>query len=467
MFQINKEAEELLKAQERKEDVNCLPCLKVEEVAKDHERVQLKEATVEGFFVNTSLQATNGVTYLRLVLDASHLSSKSMSYLSLFCNLLTSMGAGHLNFREQAQQMELFTGGLHASPLISDHPSHPNQLQTAILLSSHCLDRNVPKMLELWSDIFSSLSLTDHNRLSVLLSSLAADSAAVLSHNGHRFAMKHSSSSLNYYFQQKEFLEGVTQMRAIKQFLNIPVEELLESIKELSNELLSSHLVRSSLHCQSSSLDANLKALSNLFCNVSVPKEQGTIFLEKAQKPTYVNTHIEAPFQVNYLARSFLTVPFSHSDYPYLRILSPLLSSKFLHKQIREKGGAYGGGSVATPNALQFFSYRDPNTSNTLEAFSNSVNWVCESSFNDDDLNEAKLSVFSQIDKPTPPGSKGLRNFLHGITEDEWSLYRQRLLAASKDDVVRVAGQYLKGSCSNTLIGPPTSSDYWNHKNKL
>lgn len=35
------------------------------------------------------------------------------------------------------------------------------------------------------------------------------------------------------------------------------------------------------------------------------------------------------------------------------------MSTKFLHREIREKGGAYGGGAVGqNPGTFAFFSYR-------------------------------------------------------------------------------------------------------------
>ena len=42
-----------------------------------------------------------------------------------------------------------------------------------------------------------------------------------------------------------------------------------------------------------------------------------------------------------------------------LVVLGRLMTTKFLHREIREKGGAYGGGVVGSqPGAMSFFSYR-------------------------------------------------------------------------------------------------------------
>ena len=53
---------------------------------------------------------------------------------------------------------------------------------------------------------------------------------------------------------------------------------------------------------------------------------------------------VATPFPVHFCSKAVATVPYEHPDSAALRILAKLLSSKYLHSQIREKGGAYGGG---------------------------------------------------------------------------------------------------------------------------
>ena len=58
------------------------------------------------------------------------------------------------------------------------------------------------------------------------------------------------------------------------------------------------------------------------------------------------------------------------------------MSSNVLLREIREKGGAYGGGSQIHPNGLfSFYSYRDPNLLQTYDAFQRSVDWASAGKF--------------------------------------------------------------------------------------
>jgi len=61
-----------------------------------------------------------------------------------------------------------------------------------------------------------------------------------------------------------------------------------------------------------------------------------------------------------------------------LYLLGHALSSAYLHREVREKGGAYGGGASAAPveGVFAMSSYRDPNVLKTIETFKNAAEWA-------------------------------------------------------------------------------------------
>merc|ERR1711884_115207 len=62
---------------------------------------------------------------------------------------------------------------------------------------------------------------------------------------------------------------------------------------------------------------------------------------------TTLYQHYVTPFPINFTSLSIPTVSYSSPDSAPLKVLSGLLSAKYLHSEIREKGGAYGGGATA------------------------------------------------------------------------------------------------------------------------
>lgn len=74
--------------------------------------------------------------------------------------------------------------------------------------------------------------------------------------------------------------------------------------------------------------------------------------------------------RVNYVVESFEVPHYLHEDNPILNVLSHLMEKTTLHKEIREKGGAYGAGCVfMNDGVLSFYSYRDPHTLETYKVY--------------------------------------------------------------------------------------------------
>ena len=111
-----------------------------------------------------------------------------------------------------------------------------------------------------------------------------------------------------------------------------------------------------------------------------------------------------------------------------------MLALLMLLFQIREKGGAYGGGAGANPLGGVFVlsSYRDPRTIETLQDFTAAAQWADSSNgtisiypvtssfginsnvvilgLSDQDVQDAQLSAFKAIDAPLSPSERNARH---------------------------------------------------------
>jgi len=129
-------------------------------------------------------------------------------------------------------------------------------------------------------------------------------------------------------------------------------------------------------------------------------------------------------------------------------VLGGFLRNGFLHRAIREQGGAYGGGaSQDSANAsFRFYSYRDPNHTATLDAFDQSIDWFLGQDHPWQQVEEAILGVISSLDKPGSPAGEAKRHFhdcLFGRTPERKREFRERVLSVTAEDMVRVASDYL------------------------
>jgi Zn-dependent M16 (insulinase) family peptidase len=203
-------------------------------------------------------------------------------------------------------------------------------------------------------------------------------------------------------------------------------------------------------------------------------KAQATAWLDKSNNaPTTfalppanqtVKQFWQANTQVHFCASAYPTVGSSHPDAAALTVLGGFLRNGYLHRAIREQGGAYGGGASQDSNsgAFRFYSYRDPRFTETLNDFDQSLAWLKNNKHDAQPLEEAILGVISAIDKPSSPAGDAKSTFhnnLHGRTPAQRREARNAVLKVQLKDLQHVAETYLIPQHGNTaVIGNQTSA---------
>ncbi|XP_075068173.1 presequence protease, mitochondrial [Mixophyes fleayi] len=488
--QIYDKGLELLKLQSKPQDASCLPALKVSDIEPSIPYTDLELAYAGKVPVQYCAQPTNGMVYFRAVSSLNTLPEELKPYVPLFCNVVTKMGCGVYNYREQAQQMELTTGGMSVSPHIVPDDSNMDSYEQAVLFSSLCLDRNMPDMMHLWSEIFNSTHFDDEERLQVLVRMIAQDLSNGIPSSGHLYASIRASRTLTPAGEVQELFSGMDQVRMMKRIAEMPdLSPILRKLSRIRKYLLLSDSLRCSVNTTPQQMSAASKEVEHFVAGIQRSKKERKAIrphiVEKSLNPTtdgsevsqrgcrklvhdptfkpcQMKTHFSLPFPVNYIGECIRTVPYMHADYARLRILARIMTAKFLHGEIREKGGAYGGGAkLSFDGVFTFYSYRDPNSLSTLATFGKAIDWAKSGKFTLEDIDEAKLSVFSAVDSPVAPSDKGMSLFLHGVSDEMRQKHREQLFAVSHSDLTNVVGRYLAiGQCTHgaAILGPENAS---------
>uniref|UniRef100_A0A8C9SVM2 Pitrilysin metalloproteinase 1 n=1 Tax=Scleropages formosus TaxID=113540 RepID=A0A8C9SVM2_SCLFO len=470
---------QLLSIQSTSQDASCLPALKVSDIAPT-----LVPTPVEMGNAGTCVpvqycpQPTNGMVYFRAMCSLNTLPDELKVYVPLFCNVITKLGCGTLDYRQQAQQMELKTGGMVASPQVITDSADLDIYEQGILLTSSCLERNMSDMFHLWSKIFNSPHFEDVERLRVLVMMAAQELSNGISNSGHRYAMTRAGRTLTPAGDLHEMFGGLDQVRFMKRLAEMSdLSAVLRKLPRIKKHVLNKDNMRCAINATSEKMSEASHEVEKFVDRiptikkdrrpsramiaagvVGVSHESGMRNLWTGFKPCQMKTYFELPFPVSYAGECVRTVPFTHQDYGSLCILGRMMTAKFLHGEIREKGGAYGGGATMGYGGLfSFYSYRDPNSTQTLSAFRAGVEWAKAGKFCQQDVDEAKLSVFSAVDAPVAPSDKGMDQFLSGVSDELKQKHREQLFAVTKQDLIDAAGRYLgigQSTGGVAILGP-------------
>jgi Zn-dependent M16 (insulinase) family peptidase len=177
---------------------------------------------------------------------------------------------------------------------------------------------------------------------------------------------------------------------------------------------------------------------------------------EWTASPRRVHEAWIASTQVSFCARAYPAVPADHPDAPVFSVLGKFLHNGYLHRAIREQGGAYGSGARYDSDSasFRFFSYRDPRLEGTLHDFDEALNWL-QGAHEDRQLEEAVLGVIQSIDQPQSPAGDAIQAFfqsLHGRTPEFRQRFRSRVLAVTIADLQRIGREYLKPESVSTAV---------------
>lgn len=287
-------------------------------------------------------------------------------------------------------------------------------------------------------------------RIKEILSSLTMHTEMGVAPGGHVAAMTAAASGLSKKAYLDHIFNSVEVARYFKQVLqkiedNKELGLLQQQLQKIHEKIKSQprqHLIVGDLK--------NIQTLTKFIEDKSSPINELTVTnFEVDQDQSTEKTVYVTNTQVSFCAKAFPSVNTSHPDAAKLMVLGNLLSSQYLIKAIREKGGAYGAGAMQDNQSgtFKFFSFRDPRIVDTFKDFDESIEWVQSTQITNDMLEQAKLSVISNIDMPFSPSEEAKLAFeqaLSGLDTKLREAFRKQVLTCNAVELVQVAAKYLK-----------------------
>ncbi|KAJ2721291.1 Mitochondrial presequence protease [Coemansia sp. Benny D115] len=445
----------LAEEQMRVEDLGSLPTLTLADVPKQTDRHAL-DMGVAGDDVPVPVQwrttATNGISYFRVINDVRDKYPELRPYLPLFCSALNYLGTKSRQMDEIETDIRLHTAGVSFSPFVTTDLSNLGHIEAGISYGSHCLDQHIDSMYRLVLELVRETDFTKTDRLRALLSSLSSNMFNDVASSGHVYARRLAASTLSPEASALESLDGIEQVRFISDLARLnDLAPVVEKLQQVQAVVFNKLTMRTAITTNVGSTEDNQRALETLLASypqLAKKDESSAGASEPSSKfvPTKGRFFCPMPFATNYAGMATRAVPYTHPDSVKLQLLAKFLTPNYLHREIRERNGAYGGG--ATYSAVQgifgFYSYRDPSPLATIDTFKRSINWIInDHNVSEREMTEAKLSVFGDLDHPISVSEEGMSYFTTGITDDMRQERREQFFAVTPQDLKDVAVKYL------------------------
>ncbi len=404
-------------------------------------------------------RGTNGLVYQQLLVELPKLSDAQLQMLPFYTSCLTELGCGERSYPEAQAWQASVSGGIRAYTSVRGAIKDEQKVTGYFTLSGKALVHNAANLAELMNTTFTQLRFDEHGKIRELMAQKLARKQQSITGSGHGLAMMAASSHYSpaaLLADRQQGLQSITHLKQLDARLQDPKElqQLAQQLAEIHQLLLQAprHFLTIAEPARRDELDLTLEQHWSALPQ-STPFEAFSLApVREAVKQVWsTNT------QVNFCAKAYATVTVEHADAAALTVLGEFLRNGFLHRAIREQGGAYGSGASQDSSSacFRFFSYRDPRIEETLTDFDRSVSWLLETEHASSRLEEAVLGVVSSIDKPGSPSGEAKQAYhsaLFGRTPAHRKAFRARILTVRLADLQRVAELYLKDQPASVAV---------------
>ncbi|MBL6990655.1 MAG: insulinase family protein [Bacteriovoracaceae bacterium] len=448
--------------QEKESDLSCLPIIAIEDLDKSPK-------VLDKPFIKTTLglneifkyeQNTNGLSYVNFLFSLKNFSMKERMWLPLFSSLLVQSGVGSKDYEEFAKEKAKTTGGFKASPVILTSAQSDASVEY-FSLSSRALNQNLTSVFNLATDMINDWNFQDLSRTKTVIEKRFNTLKNSILYDGTAFSMSAASRSFSSVSYIKEGYTGIKQVQFMESLTNkseAEVKEIVNTLNQIGKKVFQKDNLSIILISDEAILNSSDKVISDMLSKLKTSETSSAMTtayqdLEKELQNPYHKEAWTTTTPVSYVTQCFKAPVIRDTDAASLKVLNRLITTQYLHPELREKGGAYGGYSVYDEIMGVFYlcSYRDPHFDRTVSTYNSVLQWLSNTKFSQEQLQEAILQVISGLDTPYPPSREAMKDYWQHVQGVDYNLraeFRTQVLGCTLASITQAAKKYLATTTS-------------------
>ncbi len=444
------QATALEERQLQQDDESILPKVGLEDIPQTLPIPEPEKLSVAACPLSYYGQGTNGLVYQQVIVSLPKLTDRQLQILPFLGNYIAELGCGDKSYQQVQEWQSSVSGGVSGFSSVRGAIDDEQSVQAYFTLSGKALARNIDALTELLYSTFNDVKFEETGRIRELISMSRSRREQSITGSGHSLAMTAAAAGFSpaaLLSHRQSGLQGITDIKALDDSLkdDATLKSFCQELAEL-HQLIISAPRQYLCVAENERKDELVEALEKYWG--STPFSTDITPFGLAPTRQFVKQAWSTSTQVNFCSKAFPTVPVEHPDAAALTVLGGFLRNGYLHRAIREKGGAYGGGATqdSATATFRFYSYRDPRLLETLDDFDASIQWLLDTEHPENKLEEAVMGVISSIDKPGSPSGEAKQAFhneLFGRDAEQRRRFRTRVLAVKMADLKHVAQTYL------------------------
>lgn len=419
------------------EALQTIPLLELEDLTTTVEEIERRESSVGEAKMHYVPSFANGIGYGKLYFDVSCLTENDLPYVYLLANLFGRLDTEHYTYKEIANEINLYLGGLSAGVgALSVENSDTPEYSAFFTVSGKALRENISQMLRLSNEILKHTDFSDTARLSELLKEFKTGWDMEAFRKGHTLVSTCLLAQVSdkFKFDDKGQLGYYSFLAEIVKLEDLT--EVVEKLKSISAALFRSNNTELLFVGEEQDFDIFRDDAEQTLAGwngMNLPKGQLQFNTE------YVNVGIATAGQVQYVAKggNFANHGFSYTG--SMKVLETILKYEYLWTRIRVQGGAYGAfANFYKSGEMLFCSYRDPNLQNTLAVYDEMASYLDTIHITEREMRKYIIGTMSGLDLPMTPalrGAQAMALYFKGLTAADLEQVKQEVVATKEGDI--------------------------------
>ena len=427
------------------ENIDCLPSLQLSDIPQKAPYYPITRTMLQDTSLYHHDVFTNGVCYFDLIFDIPQVPETDLPYLKLFSSIIPEIGTKDFPWHQNMQRVQQNFGSLSSSLALNVQKDNINTCYPTLSINSRFLNRKDEECLKILKDVIINIDLDDKERIKTLIMQISTALESDVNRKALGYAIKESSSHISPWTHLGNLWYGAPYYTFIKQLssdLHNQLDTVIEKFYEFKKVLF--HLNNAHIIISSDQEEFDKLCNNQLFdlLNLSSASSAFHPWIELPTPKTPEHKGVIISSNIAYNALALATITLTSELAPAVKIATYLLENIYIHKSVREKGGAYGSGvkyNILT-GVLHFYSYRDPHISSTISAFYESAQELAKQDIPDKALLEAILSYIQDVDSPVPVSCRASVTYFQekvGLSLEIRQQFRNAILSLKQEDIQR------------------------------
>ncbi|MBQ4282918.1 MAG: insulinase family protein [Lachnospira sp.] len=425
------------------EDLEKIPMLELDDIAKEPQKFYNDEKQIAGVDVIHHNMFTNRIAYIMMAFDCKSVPEELIPYIGLLSTTLGLMDTENYTYPELTNEININCGGITTDAAIYTDTKDLDKYRIMYEVKGKVLfDKMdfVPKMIK---EIIYGTKFNDYKRLKEIIARVKSRLESSMTGSGHSVAMLSGMAQFSPTGYYSNMLRGYSYYKLIKELddnFDEKKEDIAAKLKELTGYIFTKENLIVSFNANDEGYDAWIEPMTK-FAGELVSREYPVA--ERHFAKCNIKTGYTSSSMVQYVARCGNFVEAGHKYTGALKVLKVIFSYEYLWLNVRVKGGAYGCMSGFSRNGdMYMVSYRDPNLRKTNDIYEGAAEYIRNFNVSDRDMLKFIIGTVGDLDSPLNPSAKGIRSFGAYICHTDYETVkreRNEVLGATVESIRALA----------------------------